>query len=276
MDLSGKVAHVTGAAAGIGRAIAVRFADEGASVAVSDIDEIGGRETVEVIEAAGGRAAFVRADASREEDVESMLAFTEDAFGRLDILVNNAGGAPEPYFPEAVTEHWSRTIEVNLLGVMLGTYHGIAALRRRGGGAIVNVSSRAGLGFRPYESPEYGAAKAAVWRLTAALGSLAAEAIRVTCICPDWVETESVRAARETIGEKEWLRTAPATLVPPEAIAEVAVLLVGDDRLAGRVVHCPHDAEWGMFALDQAPRLEPLSGVRYRGASATSSPPSRS
>jgi NAD(P)-dependent dehydrogenase (short-subunit alcohol dehydrogenase family) len=136
MQLEGKVAHVTGAGAGIGRAIALRLARGGAAVAVSDVDGKGGVETVARIEAAGGRAAFFRADVSVEDDVAAMIHDTEEVFGGLDLLVNNAGGAPEPYFPEAEPAHWMHQVGVNLLGVMLGTWYGIAALRRRGGGAL--------------------------------------------------------------------------------------------------------------------------------------------
>jgi NAD(P)-dependent dehydrogenase (short-subunit alcohol dehydrogenase family) len=251
VELVGKVAHVTGAGAGIGRVIALRLAGEGMAVVVSDVSLAGGRETVARIQADGGRAAFVRADVAEEEDVAAMVAFTEEAFGGLDVLVNNAGGASGPYFPDAELEHWLRWLRVNLVGVMLASWHGIRALRRRGGGAIVNVSSRAGEGFRPYAAPEYSAAKAGVWRLTASLGSLAGEGIRVNCVCPDWVESEATRAAAD----------APARLVPPERIADVVALLLRDDALAGRVVLCPHDGAWGLVPLDAAFPVEPLPGL---------------
>lgn len=262
MQLEGKVAHVTGAAAGIGRAIALHLARVGAAVTVSDVDAAGGAETVARIEAAGGRAAFVRADVSVEEDVAAMIRDTEEALGGLDVLVNNAGGAPEPYFPEAEPAHWVRQVGVNLLGVMLGTWYGISALRRRGGGAIVNISSTAGLGFRPHAVPEYAASKAGIWRFTATLAPLASESIRVNCIVPDCVEVESMRAVRLAMGDEEWAKVAPLELVQPEEIAEVARLLVEADDLAGRVVLCPHDGPWGLVALDEKPQVEPLPGLR--------------
>jgi NAD(P)-dependent dehydrogenase (short-subunit alcohol dehydrogenase family) len=261
MDLEGRAAHVTGAGAGIGRAIALGLAREGAAVAVSDVDGSGGAETVERIEAGGGRALFLRADVGVQEQVALALRRTEEAFGGLDILVNNAGGAPEPHFPEAEPAHWLRQVSVNLLGVLLATHYGIAAMRRHGGGAIVNVSSRAGEGFEPYVAPEYAAAKAAVWRFSAALGSLAKERIRVNCICPDWVEVESMRAARLAMGDEEWARVGPTTLVQPEEIAEVALLLVRDDTLAGRVVLCPHDGPWGVVPRAETFSVEPLPGL---------------
>jgi NAD(P)-dependent dehydrogenase (short-subunit alcohol dehydrogenase family) len=138
--MEGKVALVTGAAAGIGRVIATRLAREGATVVVADIDQDGGAETVRQIEADGGRAALVLADVAVEADVRAMIAFAEQRFGGLDILVNNAGIAPEPYFPEAEPGHWKRTLDVNLRGVMLGIQFGMQAMRKRGGGAIINIS----------------------------------------------------------------------------------------------------------------------------------------
>src|SRR3712207_5250793 len=151
--MRGKVAFVTGAGAGIGRAVAVRLAQEGAAVVVADVNAGAGQESLRQIEAGAGRAAFVLADVAVEADVRSMISFAEQYFGGLDVLINNAGGAPEPYFPEAEPEHWGRTLDVNLRGVMLGTQFGIRVLRRRGGGAIVNVSSIAGIGDGPYDAP---------------------------------------------------------------------------------------------------------------------------
>ena len=262
MEVAGKAAHVSGAGAGIGRAIALRLARQGAAVAVSDIDETGGAETVSRIESAGGRAVFIRADVADEQAIRGALARTEELFGGLDVLVNNAGGAPEPYFPDAEPERWLRQMAVNLLGVMLGTYHGIAAMKRGGGGAVVNISSRAGEGFRPYDAPEYATAKAGIWRFSASLGSLDEEhGNRVNCICPDWVEVESMKAERLALGEEEWAKVAPTELVQPEEIAEVALLLVCDETLAGRVVLCPHDGPWGVVPLDEAFRTEPLAGL---------------
>ena len=258
MEMRGRVAHVTGAAAGIGRAIALRLAAEGATVVVSDVEESGGRETADRIEADGGRAAFIRADVSSEEAVRAMLAFTEETSGGLDVLVNNAGGAPEPYFPDANPGHWIEQVGVNLLGVMLGTHYGIEAMRRGGGGAILNISSRAGIGFTPHSAPEYAAAKAAVCRFTATLAPLGDLGIRVNCICPDWVETEKIRAERLALGEEQWAKIAPPKLVHPDAIAVAALRLLTDETLAGRVMLCPHDGEWGLVPVEDEPRVVPL------------------
>jgi NAD(P)-dependent dehydrogenase (short-subunit alcohol dehydrogenase family) len=247
-----KVAVVTGAGAGIGRAIALRLAREGAAVVVSDVDERGGEETAQRVEAGGGRAAFVLADVAAEADVRAMVATAELRFGGLDVLVNNAGGAPEPYFPEADPEHWGRTLDVNLRGVMLGIQFGVRTMRGRGG-AIVNISSMAGVGYEPYEAPEYAASKAGVVRLTAALGNLKEELdIRVNCICPGWVETPAVRRALLTMSAEERASVAfppPPSLIKPEEIADAVVMFIRDEALAGRVMVWPDGETWQLVPV---------------------------
>ncbi len=238
MDIVGKVALVTGAGSGIGRATALRLANEGAAVVVDDIDERGGRESVRLIEADGGRASFVLADVAVEDDARRMIRLAEETFGGVDILVNNAGAQINPpFFPEAPVERWSRIIDVYLGGTMLCTHYGIAALRRRGGGAIVNISSGAGVGYGPHGAAEYAAAKAGVVRLTASLAPLRERLnVRVNCICPGWVNTPmSQRTLRET-PEDERPVAAPATMREPEEIADAVVQLIRDESLAGRVM----------------------------------------
>ena len=249
-----QVALVTGAGAGIGRAIAVRLAREGAAVVVADIGKDGGMETVRRIEAEGDRAAFVLADVAVEADARAMVAFAEQRFGGLDILVNNAGIAPEPYFPEAACEHWGRALDVNLRGVMLGIQFGLQAMRKRGGGAIVNISSMAGIGYRPYDAPEYAASKAGVVRLTAALGSLKDTlGVRVNCICPGWVDTEAVQRALATMTPEEMEQQSfppPPVLIKPEEIADAVVMFVQDSDLAGRVMVWPDGEPWRLVPVD--------------------------
>jgi 3-oxoacyl-[acyl-carrier protein] reductase len=250
---------VTAGGAGIGRGIALELADEGARVVVSDVDEVWGPGTVELIESAGGTAAFVRADAAVEPDLRNALALTEDRFGGLDVLVNNAGGAPPPYFPETDPDQLLWRIALNLHSAMFATHYAVAAMKRRGGGSILNVSSRAGIGFAPHRSPEYAASKAALCRFTATLAPLAEEAgIRVNCICPDWVETERIREERLEMGEEEWSKHGPAELVSVEDIADASVHLVRDERLAGRTLLCPHDGPWGLVPVDDEPRIAPV------------------
>ena len=153
MELEEKVALVTGAGAGIGRAAALRLAREGAAVAVADVDENTGSGTVREIQSRGGWAAFVLADVASEADVAKMVAFAEEEFGGLDVLVNNAGGVEEPYFPEGDPEHWGRTIDINLRGTLLGIHFGVRAIKKRGGGAIINVSSMGGSVSSPATDP---------------------------------------------------------------------------------------------------------------------------
>jgi NAD(P)-dependent dehydrogenase (short-subunit alcohol dehydrogenase family) len=252
--MQGKVAVVTGAGAGIGRAIAMRLAKEHAAVVVADIDKSSGMETVGCIEAEDGRAAFVLVDVAAEGDVRGMVRFAEQRFGGLNILVNNAGIAPEPYFPEAEPAHWGRTLDVNLRGAMFGIQEAIAAMRRRGGGAVVNISSMAGMSYRPYDAPEYAASKAGLVHLTAALGSLKERMkIRVNCICPGWVGTEAVQRslAGMTAEEREQQPfPLPAVLIQPEEIAEIVVMFIRDEELAGRVIVWPDGEPWRFVAMD--------------------------
>lgn len=249
-----RVALITGAGAGIGRAIAVRLASEGAAVVVADIDEDGGTETVRQIETDGGRAAFTLANMAVEADVRAMVAFAEQSFGGLNILVNNAGIAPEPYFPDAEPEHWGRTLDVNLRGTMLGIQFGIQAMRKRQGGVIINISSMAGMIYQPYGAPEYAASKAGVVHLTAALGSLKDTiGIRVNCICPGWVETEAVQRTLAEMTPEEMEQMSfppPPVLIQPEEIADAVVMFVRENTLAGRVMVWPDGEPWRILPLD--------------------------
>src|SRR5918995_4986405 len=156
----GKVAFVTGAGNGIGRAAALAFAREGASVVAADVSEEGNRETARLIEEIGGRALAVRCDVTRTEDVRAALDKTVEAFGRLDFAFNNAGIEPRKPAPTADYEEdeWNRIIDTNLRGVFLCMKHEISLILKQRGGAIVNTSSGAGIiGIKG--SPAYTAAK---------------------------------------------------------------------------------------------------------------------
>ncbi len=250
MELERKIALVTGAGAGIGRAAAVRLAREGAAVVVADVDERTGLDAVGEIRSEGRRAAFVFADVASEADASGMVAFAEAEFGGLDVLVNNAGGVSEPYFPEGEPEHWGRAIDLNLRGAMLGVHFGVRAMQKRGGGAIVNISSMGGIGFKPYDLPEYGAAKAGVVRLTASLGNLEERmGVRVNCICPGWVDTPTSRRGRDKLTPEE-RRRLPNVILSPEEIAEAVMMFVEDETMAGRVMIWQEGEPWRIVPLD--------------------------
>lgn len=251
MDLKGKVALVTGAGAGIGRAAALRLASEGAAVVVADMVEGTGMDAVGEIRSLGGRAAFVLADVTSEADVSVMVALAEEEFGGLDVLVNNAGGVEEPYFPDGNPEHWGRAIDLNLRGTMLGIHFGVRAMKKRGGGAVVNISSMGGVGFQPYGIPEYGAAKAGVMRLTASLATLQdRSAVRVNCICPGWVDTPSSRLTRARMSPREREEMVPPVLLAQEEIADAIVMFIEDESMAGRVMIWKEGTPWHIVPLD--------------------------
>ena len=183
--LDGKVAVITGAASGMGRATAVRFAGEGAAVVIADLNEDGGAAAVRECKENGGRAVFQKTDVTSEADVKSMVDRAVKEFGRLDITFNNAGlpGALGSIEQTSV-EDWDRTFAVLTRGVFLGIKHSVAEMRKVGGGSIISTASVAGLagGYGPHA---YSAAKAGVVNLTRSVAlEVAKDKIRVNCICP--------------------------------------------------------------------------------------------
>jgi NAD(P)-dependent dehydrogenase (short-subunit alcohol dehydrogenase family) len=193
--LAGKVGLVTGAGAGIGRATALAFAREGARVAVADVDERGGAETVRLVESAGGRAIFARADVSDEAEVAAMVRATLEAFGALHCASNNAArGAGFRVLTELPREDWDRALAVTLTGVWLCLKHEIPALLASGGGAIVNVASVSGMRGEATQAA-YSAAKGGVLALTkSAAAEWAQRGIRVNAICPGGIRTDAIEA----------------------------------------------------------------------------------
>jgi len=205
MRLAERVALITGAASGIGRETALLFAREGARVVVVDVNADAGAHTVADLEAAGGEAIFARADVSRASDCERMVAVAEATWGRLDILFNNAGimlGADD----DAVgTEEdvWDLTMAVNLKGVYLGCKYGIPALRRAGGGSVINTASFVAVLGAATPQLAYTASKGGVLAMTRELAVVhAREGIRVNALCPGPLRTELLMKFLDTDEKK--------------------------------------------------------------------------
>lgn len=200
---AGKVAFVTGAASGIGRAAALAFAREGASVVVADVSQQDNQETARLIQERGGRALAVRCDVTRAEDVKAALDETVAAYGRLDVAFNNAGVEPKKVGPiaELEDEEWDRILDIDLRGVFLCMKYEIPLMLRQGAGAIVNTSSGAGvIGIKG--NAAYTAAKHGLIGLTrAAALDYAAQNVRINAVCPGYIDTPMM--ARFTGGTAE-------------------------------------------------------------------------
>lgn len=251
----GKVAIVTGAAGGIGRATALRFASEGASVVAVDLSADGAAETVSAIEAAGGTGLAVQADVTKSAEVEAYVKAAVDTYGGVDVLFNNAGiegviaGLEE--YPE---DAFDQVLNVNVKGVWLGMRHVADAMRARGGGAIVNTASGAGIQGTP-SMVAYGASKHAVIGLTKTAGiEFAPAGIRVTAVCPGPIETGMMDRIEEGFvpGDPEEFKKGFNEVCPAgrygqaEEIAALTAFLASDE--AGYISGSYHSIDGALSA----------------------------
>jgi NAD(P)-dependent dehydrogenase (short-subunit alcohol dehydrogenase family) len=238
--LSGKVAVITGAGAGIGKGIARVFAREGAKVLATDFN---GSQNAVAAELGPAVVAF-SADISSERDIEAMFAHALQVFGRVDALVNNAGtvGGLQP---EITVEEYDKMTAVNLRGLLLCCKHGIRAMLRGGGGAIVNVSSAASLNTEPAASLVYSAAKAGVNSITKTLAvQYGTQGIRVNAIAPGFTQTERTRDLPSEWKRRTEAKGALGRTAQPEEQGEVAAFLVSDraSYVTGAII--PVDGGW--------------------------------
>ncbi len=247
--LDGKRAIVTGAGAGIGRAIATRFASEGARVIIADID----LASAEMVAGELGDAAIAhRVDVRRADEMEALVQRAVEAWGGLDVFVNNAGIGVAATTPDTPEDDWDRVLDVCLKGTFLGMKYAIPAIRDSGGGSITNISSIAAMvGIR--DRAAYSAAKGGVLALTrAAAMDHIEEGVRVNCIVPGTVDTPWVQRITEGYDDPEAARVAMKArqphgrLVSPDEIAAMAVYLSSED--AGSIVGAAMVVDGGMTA----------------------------
>jgi NAD(P)-dependent dehydrogenase (short-subunit alcohol dehydrogenase family) len=235
--LKERISIVTGGGSGIGRATALRFANEGASVLVADIDGSGARHTVASIEAGGGHAASVAADVSDEAAASRIVHRAMELWGRVDVLVNNAASFHHRRVEEATRVDWDMVLGVNVMGTSFCSKHAVEVMKTHGGGAIVNVASINGLVAMP-AWVTYNASKAAVIEMSKSMAmDLAPFNIRVNCVCPGMTDTPALKRVIDEFGistdQAIEAYVAPRCLIKrfgkPEEVAAVIAFLASDD-----------------------------------------------
>ena len=232
--LDNKVAVITGAASGIGLATAIRFAGEGASVVIGDLNEQGGESAVRQCRENGGNTIFQKCDVAAENDIKALIERAVREFGKLDIIFNNAGlGGAVGTIEEITVENWDRTMAILLRAVFVGMKYAIPEMRKTGGGSIISTASVAGLsgGRGPHA---YSAAKAAVINLTRSVAlEVGTDRIRVNCICPGGINTpllyNRVPGGQETTAQFLAQIQPIARAGLPDDIANMALFLASDE-----------------------------------------------
>lgn len=233
--LANKVAIVTGAAQGIGLGIARVFAAEGASVALSDVNDSAGAAAARELADGDARATYIHADVAREDDVQRLVAATVERFGRLDIVVNNAGIVAVQTVEESSAEDWDRVMAINVRSIFLTTKHALPHFRAAGGGSILNVASVSSF-VGQQGTPAYCASKGAVLMLTKSLAlDYGREHIRANCICPGITDTPMLRYhARHAADPEAHLRrrlerVPTGAMLYPEDMGRAAAFLCSDE-----------------------------------------------
>jgi NAD(P)-dependent dehydrogenase (short-subunit alcohol dehydrogenase family) len=236
MRLKGKHAFVTGSGNGIGRAIALRFAAEGASVTVADHEAAAGRETVELINDSGGSAHFVEVDTSKSDSVKKAIGSAIEAQGEINVLVNNAAAFVFGKVEDVTEDDWAKVFGVNVIGYANCVRESLPSMRRVGGGAVVNIASVSSYVAQPEFIP-YNASKGAVAQLTRCLAmDLAPDNIRVNAVCPGSIHTRATEQHIESLGlnrDKALVEFGQDSLMKrlgkPEEIASGALFLASED-----------------------------------------------
>jgi len=233
--LSGKVALITGAGAGIGRETALLFAQEGARVAFIDRNAKGGHETEKLLKAQGSEGLFIEADVTQSEQVQAAVKRCVDTFGKLNILHNNAGGSTvqDGAVTEGPTEEFWRKIQLDLFGTWLGCQHGIPAIIASGGGAVINMTSVVAL-IGTHRKDAYTAAKGAISALTRSMAvEYGPSKVRVNAIAPGATGTDRVLTLLKDDGvTSKFLSGQMFGVVPPKDVAYAALYLASDESLS--------------------------------------------